>query len=226
VLLSYVYEQLNERAGERRPLRELADVASGMAWARDNECDASEGVAALRVANVQLDGVDLSELRYILPKTTGADAKTIKRNSVVLVRTNTAERVGNAQFLPEEAFGFAYSSFLIQVTPKSPHDLGVIARSLQAPDVQSQMTARARGSSASLTNIPVTWLRELEIPIVGEAEGSKLLAPIDAVEATASTLRVEIEQLHAVEGSMLSGLSSGEQRVDAPVRAGEELIRA
>ena len=223
VLLSDVYEELRERADEMRPLGELADVASGMAWSRDDECEASDGVPALRVANVQLDGVDLSELRYVLPKTPGADAKILNPDSLILVRTNTAERVGNAQFLPEEAIGFTFSSFLIQVTPKSSNDLGVIARSLQAPDMQSQMTARARGSSASLTNIPVTWLRELEIPIVPEPERLRLLEPIDAVEMTVSGLRAEIEQLDSLRRSLLSALLSRDQRLATRVRTRAEL---
>jgi type I restriction enzyme, S subunit len=226
VLLSSVYEELNERAAETRSLGELADVTSGMAWSRDDECDAERGVAALRVANVQLDGVDLSELRYILPATKGASTKRVRPHSLILVRTNTAERVGNAQFLPEEAVGFAYSSFLIQVTPNSPGDLSVIARCLQAPEVQAQMTDRARGTSASLTNIPVTWLRELEIPILDIKEKGELLAQIDAVEATAAELHVEVNRLRALWSSTLSALLSGERHVRDSAAIAEEFATA
>lgn len=223
-LLSHVSAQMSECATELRPLGELADVASGMAWARSDECDADRGIAALRVANVQLVGVDLSELRYILSSTKGAATKTIRPDSLIMVRTNTAERVGNAQFVPPEAVGFAYSSFLIQVAPHSREDLGLIARFLQAPEVQAEMTDRARGTSASLTNIPVTWLRELEVPVVHGDQREKLLGRVGAIETVAKRLRDEVARIHELRSATVAALLSRERRVRDGAPRAEKLV--
>ncbi len=219
-LLATTYELLSE-ASDSAPLGELADVFSGMSWSKDDERPDGTGIPALRVANVGLDGVDLGELRW-LEVPSGTAPRLIQPSSLVLVRTNTADRVGNAQFLPMEAVGLAYSSFLIQVTPKDIHDAALIGRFLQAPQIQAQATDRARGTSASLTNIPVTWLRQLEVPLPDEAERRSLLEPIDAVEADIDSLHEEAAQLRSIRTSALEALLSGRRRVRKPHSATPE----
>jgi len=217
VLLSHVLSELQARAPKTEPLGQLADVTSGIAWSKADERDAASGVAALRVANVQLDGIDLAELRYVDTATVGAAAKVLNKNGVVLVRTNTPERVGNAQSVPDEAIGITYSSFLIQVTPKSSDDAKLVARFLQSPEVQDAMTnrARGRGTSASLTNIPVTWLRTLDVPLPSERDRGELLTPLDRLDDLAASVREEHARLRALRARLLDSLLSGERRVRA-----------
>lgn len=214
-LLSHVLSELEDRAQETQPLGDLAEVTSGIAWTKADERGAGSGVAALRVANVQLDGIQLGELRYVDPATAGAATKVLNKDGVILVRTNTPERVGNAQVVPDDAIGMTYSSFLIQVTAKSSEHVRLIARLLQAPEVQEAMTdrARGRGTSASLTNIPVTWLRTLDVPIAAERDRDELLDPLDRLEDLAEAVREEQVRVRELRAALLDSLLSGARRV-------------
>jgi type I restriction enzyme S subunit len=214
-LLSHAVAGLSARAAMSEPLGDLADVTSGIAWSKADERDAVSGVAALRVANVQLDGIDLTELRYVDSAAAGADKKLLNKNGVVLVRTNTPERVGNAQVVPDAAVGMTYSSFLIQVTANSEDDAKLVLRFLQSPAIQDAMTARARGrgTSASLTNIPVTWLRTLDVPVASDSDRRELLAPLDHLDELAANVRAEAVRLKALRESLLESLLGGVRHV-------------
>jgi type I restriction enzyme, S subunit len=216
-LLAHVLTELEDRAEETERLGDIAEVTSGIAWAKGDERDAGSGVPALRVANVQLDGIELGELRYVDPTTAGAANKLLNKDGVILVRTNTPERVGNAQVVPDDAIGMTYSSFLIQVTAKSSDHARLIARFLQTPEMQERMTdrARGRGTSASLTNIPVTWLRTLDVPIPAERDLDGLLHPLDRLEDLAATVREEQARLRELRAALLDSLLSGHRRVRA-----------
>lgn len=191
-------------------LGDLASVASGASWARGDERSTPDPqtLGALRVANMKSDRLDISDLRFIVPSAE-ARRKVAVHPAVMLVRTNTAERVGNAQFVPLEAAGLAYSSFLILVTPHEFGDARLIGRFLQAPQCQSEISGKASGSTAGLKNVPVTWLRELPIPTLSADERVLLLAPIDAVESTISGLEAKCRGLYQFRVSVMSLLLSG-----------------
>lgn len=196
------------------PLRDLAAVVSGVSWAKSDERTgvAPEPVPALRVANMRETGVDITDLRYITPSRE-ALRKAIRCPSVMLVRTNTVERVGNAQLVPAAAAGFVYSSFLILVTPFRADDAGLIVRFLQTPQMQAQMTGRASGSTAGLKNLPVTWLREVQIPMLDESVSAKLLAPISAIEGAITAAEGRYDSLERLRSAVSSALLSGAHRI-------------
>jgi hypothetical protein len=211
-LLAETYRHAIEVAAKRVPLGNLARVTSGASWAKQDECDANEpgAIAALRVANMKDTGLDISDLCFIRPSAE-ALRKPVTHPSVMLVRTNTVERVGNAQFVPTAATGFVYSSFLILVTPEAPEDIELIGRFLQAPQSQSEMSSKASGSTAGLKNVPVTWLRRLEVPVLDEPRREALLMPIRAAEATLKALETRLGALVAFQSGLLDALMAGRQ---------------
>lgn len=193
-------------------LGDLARVDRGASWSAKQEI-AEGGHPVIRIANVQPEGLDLSEVRRVEGlKPRDIARSSIGEGSILLVGSNgNPERIGNAYLSDPALHGAVLASFLIGVHAESRDEAEFIWHCLCAPKVQAAITASTAGSTG-LKNLSIEWLRDLGIPQPDAETRDAALALLRAANAVVMSLGAEITRLTLIRSGLLESLL--ERQVD------------
>ena len=179
-------------------LRDLVTVVQYGASARASE--QRIGFPILRMNNLQNDGWDLSDIKFIELSESEARSYKLEKGDILFNRTNSKELVGKCEVFREEGH-WVFASYLIRVrldTTQADPDFVSTFLSTSAGRVQIDRVSR---QIIGMSNVNAEELRDLRIPLpplpvqqqlVGEmgraresrrgkrAEADTLLASLDA----------------------------------------------
>jgi len=143
------------------PLRELVTAVqygiSSLASERN------DGFPILRMNNLQNDGWDLSDVKYIKLSDKEANAYRVRKGDILFNRTNSKELVGKCEVFREEGH-WVFASYLIRVRLDSTRiepDFASIFFNTEAGRVQINRVSR---QIIGMANINAEELRDLLIP--------------------------------------------------------------
>ena len=143
-------------------LRELVTVVQYGTSALASELEV--GIPVLRMSNLQEDGWDLSDLKYIQLPESEAEAYRLERGDILFNRTNSKELVGKCEVFREEGH-WVFASYLIRVrvdASRAEPDFVSTFLNTRAGRVQIHRVSR---QIIGMSNINAKELRQLQIPL-------------------------------------------------------------
>ena len=178
-----------------QPLR-LGDecvVTRGISW--DRSAEASEGVPALTIPNIQ-DRLDLRKLTRLrgLPMSHVEKARVRAGHTILVGSNGNRDRVGRCLFF-KQATEFVFASFLMGVRPHSDSrlDARFVYYWLKSPDFRNRILGGLVGST-SLSNLRVTALRDSQVfapPLSDQLKIAAILGAYDDLVEN-NTRRIQI----------------------------------
>lgn len=206
LVLSRLRAEVYGAGADQVRLGDLARVDRGASWSAKQEIEEG-GHPVIRIANVQPEGFDLSEVRRVEGlKPRDIARSSIGEGSILLVGSNgNPERIGNAYLSDPALQGAVLASFLIGVHTESRDEAEFIWHCLCAPKVQAAITASTAGSTG-LKNLSIEWLRELGIPQPDTERRNAALALLRAANAVVLDLSTEIARLALIRSGLLESL--------------------
>jgi hypothetical protein len=140
------------------------------------------GLPILRMSNMQPDGWDLTELKYVELADKEKTAWLLERGDILFNRTNSKELVGKCEVFDEPG-EWVFASYLMRLT---------IDPEVTAPEFVSAFLSGLTGRSQierdsrqiiGMTNINAEEIRALRIPLPDMTTQAGLLADLDAARA-------------------------------------------
>ena len=212
-VLSRLRAEVYGSGADRIRLGDLARVDRGASWSAKQEIEEG-GHPVIRIANVQPEGLDLSEVRRVEGlKPRDVARSSIGEGSILLVGSNgNPDRIGNAYLSDPALDGAVLASFLIGVHTESRDEAEFIWHCLCAPEAQAAITASTAGSTG-LKNLSIEWLRDLGIPQPDTDGRQAALALLRAANSVVIGLGAEVASLTLIRGTLLESLLNGQARI-------------
>lgn len=140
------------------------------------------GVPILRMSNMQPEGWDLRDLKYVELTDRERDLWLLQREDILFNRTNSKELVGKCEVFREPG-EWVFASYLMRLAVDSKRALpDFVSAYLSSPGGRAQIERESR-QIIGMTNINAEEIRTLRIPLPDTNQQTVLLAQLDAARA-------------------------------------------
>lgn len=144
----------------------IARIDRGASWGKSQEVADDSGTPVIRIANVQPEGLELSDIRLVADiKLRDIERSMIGPNTLLMVGSNgNPERIGNVYAPDSRTEGLVLASFLIGLHARDPLTAQWLFYWLSSEVTQKLITDSTAGSTG-LKNMSLEWLRSISVPI-------------------------------------------------------------
>lgn len=164
------------------------------------------GVPIVRMNNLQDDGWDLSDLKYIELTDQEIDNYRLERGDILFNRTNSKELVGKCAVFNETGV-WVFASYLIRVRTDPARLLPRFASDFLGTSAGRVQIDRLSRQIIGMTNINAEEIRELSIPIPELDRQKMFVAAMDSArEERRKKLNEAAASLAEIEGFILGTL--------------------
>jgi restriction endonuclease S subunit len=163
------------------------------------------GVPMLRMNNLQADGWDLTDLKYIQLGEEDLERYQLQPGDLLFNRTNSKELVGKCEVFSEKGT-WVFASYLIRVRLNNEIIPEFISTFLNAPAGRAQIDRVSR-HIVGMANVNAVELRDLLIPLPKLIEQQKLMTVVEKARESRNRKQLEAEELlHGLDGWLLEQL--------------------
>lgn len=182
-------------ANARYPLIHLRDVIDFVQYGISARASSEPfGVPILRMNNLQDDGWDLSDLKYIELAESEVEKYRVRNGDLLFNRTNSKELVGKCEVFREEG-DWVFASYLIRVQLDQGKALpGFVATFLNTEAGRLQIDRVSR-QIIGMSNVNAEELKDLEIPLPPLDIQHTLVAEMEAARAARQSKLAQAEEL-------------------------------
>lgn len=212
-------------AHPKYPLVAINDIALRLQYGTSSlATEEPIGLPVLRMNNLQDDGWDLTDLKYIdLPESEAENYRLIP-GDLLFNRTNSKELVGKCAVFRESGH-WVYASYLIRVgldPQKALPDYVADFLSTRAGRAQIDRVSR---QIVGMSNINAEEIRQLQIPLPPMAFQQELVAKMQAARAVrAEKLRQADEALAGIDAFLLDALGLTPPQTDIRTTYAVQLV--
>lgn len=173
------------------------------------------GVPMLRMNNLQNDGWDLSDLKYIDLGDDELEKYRIQKGDILFNRTNSKELVGKSEVFKEDG-DWVFASYLIRVKLRQEKALPeFVTAFLNTPAGRLQIDGVSR-QIIGMSNINAQELRDLVIPLPPLKTQETLVAKMETARQQRQEKLAEAQSLlDGVDGFVLEELSLIPEKVQS-----------
>jgi type I restriction enzyme S subunit len=205
----------------------LLDLAQRIQYGLSTRADAGErdGVAILRMSNIQNGRLDPSELKYIDPRAVDVPAYRVRRGDVLFNRTNSPELVGKAAVFDLDLEA-VFASYLVRIeSDERLIDSRYLCSWINSPWGRG-WARTVRTQSVGQSNINVSRLQTMPVPAPPLAEQREIVRRIEEQLAFAAAVErhvaVAAERADKLWRTILARALRGELvRTEAELARGE-----
>ncbi len=167
-------------ARARYPIHSIGSLEKRLQYGCSKRADVNPvGLPILRMSNLQPDGWDLTELKYVELTDKERDLWRLEQGDILFNRTNSKELVGKCEVFKEPG-EWVFASYLMRLTvdteKASPE---FVSAYLSSPGGRAQIERESR-QIIGMTNINAEEIRTLRIPLPNPNVQAKLLAELNA----------------------------------------------
>lgn len=166
----------------------------------------SVGIPMLRMNNLQNDGWDLLDLKYIeLPEPELAKYR-IQKGDILFNRTNSKELVGKCEVFKEDG-DWVFASYLIRVQLNPQKALPDFVSAFLSTEAGRLQINRVSRQIIGMSNVNAEELKDLEIPLPPLDVQRALVAEMEAARTARQSKLTEAEELlKSMDGFVLAQL--------------------
>lgn len=158
--------------------------------------DKPQGVPMLRMNNLQDDGWDLRDLKYIDLRPEEVERYRIAAGDLLFNRTNSKELVGKCAVFSETG-DWVFASYLIRVRLRAGELLPQFASDFLSTNTGRLQIDRLSRQIIGMTNINAEELKGILLPLPPVSRQSELLAAMNVARATRRATLAEADALLA-----------------------------
>lgn len=215
---------------------QLGDLALDVRYGTAQKCTyGDDGVAVLRIPNIQRSGIKLDDLKRASFSPKEVDSLALRLGDVLIIRSNgSLDLVGRAAVVDVDAVGLLYAGYLIRLRiDQAKLDPEFLRYALSSRKMRTVIENLAR-STSGVNNINAQQLRALIVPRPPLHQQVRLIAEIKLALARADRLEAEAARARALldrlEAAILARAFRGElvpqDAADEPASALLERIRS
>jgi len=168
--------------------------------------EAPIGAPMLRMNNLQSDGWDLSELKYIELESDELERYRVEPGDLLFNRTNSKELVGKCEVFSKPG-DWVFASYLIRVRLRSEAVIPQFASDFLNTRSGRLQIDRLSRQIIGMSNINAEELKEILLPLPPQARQRELVAAMDAARTARRAKLAEADALLAgVDGFLLDTL--------------------
>jgi len=165
--------------------------------------EAPIGVPMLRMSNLQDDGWDLRELKYIELEADELERYRVLPGDLLFNRTNSKELVGKCEVFPESG-DWVFASYLIRVRLRREAVIPQFVSDFLSTRTGRLQIDRLSRQIIGMTNINAEELKEILLPLPPPPQQRELVAAMDAARAARRAKLTEADALLAgLDGFLL-----------------------
>lgn len=218
-------------------LADLPDLPEGWAWVRlglaieDPQYGTSkkcryevDGAGVLRIPNIQLGGIDDTDLKYAAFSEDERRQYSLVRGDILIIRSNgSVSLVGRPALVRDSDTEHLFAGYLVRLRPNGPAVSGnYLNQVLMSHHLRQQIEAVAR-STSGVNNINSGEIRSLVIPACAPQEQALAIAEIDSRFSVLDELEKAVEtglkQAEALRQSILRKAFEGRLLSEAELAA-------
>lgn len=190
------------RSAERLPLQAFLLGKPRNGWSPPAESDPDVGVPVLTLSAVTGFRYDGTKIKWTSAKTRPDAHYWLKPGELLITRSNTPELVGHAAIYDGTPAPCICPDLIMKMSVDSAKaDVRFLHYWLQTTEVRRFVTARARGTSASMKKISQGDVQDIPVPKIGRPEQTRLVAKLEAI-------RKEWERLTSAQATIQTELDS------------------
>ena len=203
---SIIFQKGYSRA--RFPLTPIRDLEPYVQYGISTlASDEPLGIPILRMNNIQDDGWDLSDLKYIELSETEAGCYELQKGDILFNRTNSKELVGKCAVFQEEG-RWVFASYLIRLRVNQSKTLPDFVSAFLNTKAGRIQIDRVSRQIIGMSNINAEEIRDLVIPLPQDIEKQRAL--IVQLEGARESRKRKLAQadvlLAGLDGFVLDGL--------------------
>lgn len=170
-------------ARSRYPVVTIATLEKRLQYGCSKRADVDPvGLPILRMSNMQPDGWDLRDLKYVELTDKERDLWLLEEGDILFNRTNSKELVGKCEVFREPG-EWVFASYLMRLTVDTQQaSPDFVSAYLSSPGGRAQIERESR-QIIGMTNINAEEIRSLRIPLPKPDIQAALLAKLDAARA-------------------------------------------
>jgi type I restriction enzyme, S subunit len=182
-------------AGSKFPLAPISSFEDVLQYGCSQRAtDEPIGVPILRMSNLQAQGWDFTDLKYVQITDEELTRWRLERGDIVFNRTNSKELVGKCEVFDREGT-WVFASYLMRLrVNREQAEPEFVAAFLNAPTGRLQIDRESR-QIIGMSNINAEEIRTLRVPLPKPPKQRELLAALDAARAARRRKLEEAESL-------------------------------
>lgn len=216
-------------ARSRYPVVTIGDLEKRLQYGCSKRADVDPvGLPILRMSNMQPDGWDLRDLKYVELTEKERDLWLLEYGDILFNRTNSKELVGKCEVFREPG-EWVFASYLMRLTVDTEQaSPDFVSAYLSSPGGRAQIERESR-QIIGMTNINAEEIRTLRIPLPHPDVQAKLLAKLDAARLARNTgLSAADLALNGLDAFILNelGINLPPPRDEAPFAVSRASVRS
>lgn len=186
----------------------LGEIVYSVVYGTSSKCsyDSNQNSAILRIPNISLGYVDVSDLKYTNLSEIEKNELSLKENDLLVIRSNgSPEIVGKMVYVPKKFENYCYAGYLIRLRfVKS--ELGYfIAKISCAKALRNQIEEPLR-STVGINNINSDEIKNLTFPLPPLAEQTEIVSRIEKLLANVTELEEQIAEREEMTKQLMQSI--------------------
>lgn len=186
----------------------LGEIVYSVVYGTSSKCsyDSNQNSAILRIPNISLGYVDVSDLKYTNLSEIEKNELSLKENDLLVIRSNgSPEIVGKMVYVPKKFENYCYAGYLIRLRFSIPRIGFYIGNISNSKLLRNQIEEPLR-STVGINNINSDEIKALIIPLPPLAEQTEIVRVVEAQLAKVDQLEKQIAERETLTKQMLQSI--------------------
>jgi len=211
--------RLNTRFGrfpkhwEITPLREVAEIGSGVTLGQKLDGYATVEVPYLRVANVQDGHLDLREVKKVRVKVSEVKEYLLQAGDVVVTEGGDFDKLGRGTVWEGQFQPCLHQNHIFRIRADRARLDPYFLSALIGSDYGKRYFARVAKRTTNLASINKTQLRAFHVLLPSLDEQKQIVAILAATDKRVGAIEVTLHQLERLKRGVMQDLLTGRVRV-------------
>lgn len=174
----------------------LGEIVYSVVYGTSSKCsyDSNQNSAILRIPNISLGYVDVSDLKYTNLSEIEKNELSLKENDLLVIRSNgSPEIVGKMVYVPKKFENYCYAGYLIRLRFTIPSIGFYIGNISNAKSLRNQIEEPLR-STVGINNINSDEIKYLIFSLPPLAEQAEIVSRVEKLLANVTELEKQITE--------------------------------
>ncbi|MBR2463044.1 MAG: restriction endonuclease subunit S [Spirochaetaceae bacterium] len=186
----------------------LGEIVYSVVYGTSSKCsyDSNQNSAILRIPNISLGYVDVSDLKYTNLSEIEKNELSLKENDLLVIRSNgSPEIVGKMVYVPKKFENYCYAGYLIRLRFTIPSIGFYIGNISNAKSLRNQIEEPLR-STVGINNINSDEIKYLIFSLPPLAEQAEIVSRVEKLLANVTELENQITEREEMTKQLMQSI--------------------